>query len=35
MEYEEQIQHNRIEGKIDALIRKLCPELLEEPKEEE
>ena len=35
MEYEEQIQHNRIEAKLDFLIQKLFPEVIEEQKKEE
>lgn len=34
MEYETQIQLNRIEAKIDFLIQKLFPELVEEQKED-
>jgi hypothetical protein len=34
MEYEDKVQLNRIEAKIDAIFRKTCPELLEEVKEE-
>ena len=30
MEYEEQIQHNRTEEKIDIILKKLCPELFKE-----
>ena len=32
MEYEDKIQMNRIEKKIDALIVKLAPELIKEEK---
>jgi len=28
--YEEQIQVNRIEAKLDAILRKIAPELLDE-----
>jgi hypothetical protein len=33
MEYEAQIQINRIEAKMDILVKKLCPELFEEVKD--
>ena len=34
MEYEDKVQLNRIEAKIDALIVKLAPELIQKPEEE-
>jgi len=30
MEYETQIQVNRIEAKLDAILKKVCPELITE-----
>jgi hypothetical protein len=35
MDKQTYIQLDRIEGKIDILVKKLCPELFEEEKKEE